>query len=317
MQLRHHKTLITAADVPSRVTAIAWSPNGQKIALVGSDRVVQIFDETGERRDRFSTKPGDPQKVRLGNLKTNKAATLYQTESCVISAASSPDGNAIITGHADGSINRFFFDDGVSGASQGRFTVHKSAPAALAWGASIVAAGSDRTVVFYDNEGRPMQEFDYSRDDDEQDFTVGEFSPSGQSVILGNFDSARGQWEEAPLKVIDNFYTVSSLTWKPDGSRLVAASMMGAVEMFDYCLRRSRYKGKFEFTYVSPSQVIVKRLSTGSRIVLKSHYGYEVSKINIFQDQFLIASTPETLLMGDLASCKLSEVGSEPTGIMF
>jgi intraflagellar transport protein 172 len=86
--------------------------------------------------------------------------------------------------------------------------------------------------------------------------------------------------------------------------------MCGAVELFDCCLRRSRYKGKFEFTYVSPSQVIVKRLSTGSRIVLKSHYGYEILKVNIFQDQFLVANTSQTLLLGDLASCKLSEVGT-------
>jgi intraflagellar transport protein 172 len=84
--------------------------------------------------------------------------------------------------------------------------------------------------------------------------------------------------------------------------------MNSAVELFDCCLKRSRYKGKFEFNHVSPSQVIVKRLSTGSRIVLKSHYGYEIQKVNIFQDRYLIASTPETLLMGDLTSCKLSEV---------
>ncbi len=54
----------------------------------------------------------------MGNLKTNKSATLYQTESYVVSMASHLDGNAILSGHADGSINRFFFDDGVSGASQ-------------------------------------------------------------------------------------------------------------------------------------------------------------------------------------------------------
>jgi intraflagellar transport protein 172 len=84
--------------------------------------------------------------------------------------------------------------------------------------------------------------------------------------------------------------------------------MCGVVELFDCCLKRHRYKGKFEFSYVSPSQVIVKRLSTGGRIVLKSHYNYEIEKINIFQDQFLVANTPETLLLGDLASCKLSEV---------
>ena len=123
-----------------------------------------------------------------------------------------------------------------------------------------------------------------------------------------NWSPSKQIWEEAQTKIIENFYTVSSLAWKPDGSRLVAGNMMGTVELFDCCLRRSRYKGKFEYNYVSPSQVIVKRLSTGSRIVLKSHYGYEIQKINIFQDQFLTAITSETLLIGDLSSCKLSEV---------
>jgi intraflagellar transport protein 172 len=60
------------------------------------------------------------QQVRVGNLKTNKAATLYQTESCVVSATSSQDGHAIISGHLDGSISRFYFDDAVSGAAQVR-----------------------------------------------------------------------------------------------------------------------------------------------------------------------------------------------------
>jgi intraflagellar transport protein 172 len=85
-------------------------------------------------------------------------------------------------------------------------------------------------------------------------------------------------------------------------------NMCGAIDLFDCCVKRARYKGKFEFTHVSSSQVIVKRLSTGSRIILKSHYGHEITKINIFQDQFLIANTDQTLLVGDLVSCKLSEV---------
>ena len=55
--------------------------------------------------------------------------------------------------------------------------------------------------------------------------------------------------------------------------------------------------------------MIVKRLSTGARIVLKSHYGYEITKVNIFQDCYLVAGTGRTVLLGDLGSCKLSEVG--------
>ncbi|KAK2546717.1 Intraflagellar transport protein 172-like protein [Acropora cervicornis] len=66
------------------------------------------------------------------------------------------------------------------------------------------------------------------------------------------------------------------MAWKRDGSRLVAGTLCGGVELFDCCLRRSVYKNKFEMTYVGLSQVIVKNLSSGTRVVLKSHYGYEV-----------------------------------------
>jgi intraflagellar transport protein 172 len=38
---------------------MAWSPNNQKFAVCSADRVVHIFDEFGEKRDKFSTKPCD------------------------------------------------------------------------------------------------------------------------------------------------------------------------------------------------------------------------------------------------------------------
>ena len=36
--------------------------------------------------------------------------------------------------------------------------------------------------------GRIMQQFDYSREDDEREFTTAVCSPSGQSVVVGSFD---------------------------------------------------------------------------------------------------------------------------------
>ena len=59
---------------------------------------------------------------------------------------------------------------------------------------------------------------------------------------------------------------------------------------------------------MSVSQVIVKRLATGSRIALTSSFGLEILKINIKDDQYLTAYTAETLLLGDLETCKLSEI---------
>ena len=59
MQLRYLENLQNPQDGMQKVTAIAWSPNSQRLAVVGVDKIVQLFDENGERRDRFSTKPAD------------------------------------------------------------------------------------------------------------------------------------------------------------------------------------------------------------------------------------------------------------------
>eukprot|EP00061_Rhincodon_typus_P003645 g20606.t1 len=55
-------------------------------------------------------------------------------------------------------------------------------------------------------------------------------------------------------------------------------------------------------------QVIVRNLSTGTRVVLKSHYGYEIDEVKIMgKDRYLVAHSTDTLLLGDLATNKLSE----------
>ena len=41
--------------------ALAWAPNYTKLAACTVDRVVLLFDENGEKRDKFSTKPADPE----------------------------------------------------------------------------------------------------------------------------------------------------------------------------------------------------------------------------------------------------------------
>ena len=161
---------------------------------------------------------------------------------------------------------------------------HRCVPYALSWGECICAAGSDQLICFYDKEGTQLQRFDYSHDEAEKEFTVAAFNPSGETVIVGSFNRFRtftlnqldGSWQDAGVKQVDNLYTVTALAWKCDGSRLTVGSLCGAVDLYDACIRRVRYKGRFEFTYVSTSTVIVKRLSSGARIVLKSHFGYEV-----------------------------------------
>uniref|UniRef100_A0A8D0GGL2 Intraflagellar transport 172 n=1 Tax=Sphenodon punctatus TaxID=8508 RepID=A0A8D0GGL2_SPHPU len=298
---------------------MAWSHNNAKFAVCTVDRVVLLYDEHGERRDKFSTKPADAKygrksyvvkgmafspdstkiavgqtdniiygsscsavtclqwpeeniivfglaegKVRFANTKTNKSSTIYGTDSYVVSLTSNVSGKGILSGHADGTIVRYFFDDEGSGESQGKLVTHPCPPYALAWASSsVVAAGCDKKIVAYGKEGHVIQTFDYSRDSSEKEFTAAAASPGGQSVVIGSYDRLRvlnwsprrSAWEEAKPKEIAHLYTITALAWKRDGSRLCAGTLCGGVEQFDCCLRRSIYKNKFEMTYVGPSQV--------------------------------------------------------------
>ena len=331
------------------VRSLAFSPDSTKLAVAQSDNIVFIYKLGLEWGDKKSICNKFPQsnpvtclawprshpnkvvfgmsdgKVKVGQLKNNKYQTLFNSESYVVSIAPSPDGHGVVTGHIDGSLYLFYFEDASGVPSHRKLCQHSSPPYALGWGESIVAAGTDQRVVFYDLHGDSAKIFDYSmkaKDDAEADvreFTCAAVNPSGETIVLGNynkfftynFSARQSTWNQIGVKSIENLYSVTAATWKPDGSRLTIGNLCGAVDIFDACIKRMNYKGQFEFTYVSPSNVIVKRLSgenAGHRIVLKSHFGCEIVKINVFQSRYLVAITPETLLMGDLLTCKLSEV---------
>ena len=60
MQFKHLKTVLPPVNQISRVHAIAWSPNNRRLAIADANRFVYLFEENGEKRDRFTTKPADP-----------------------------------------------------------------------------------------------------------------------------------------------------------------------------------------------------------------------------------------------------------------
>lgn len=68
-------TDVPLQDGAAKVTCMAWSQNNAKFAVCTVDRVVLLYDEHGERRDKFSTKPADMKVERapsLPNLSTQE-----------------------------------------------------------------------------------------------------------------------------------------------------------------------------------------------------------------------------------------------------
>uniref|UniRef100_T1GRP5 Anaphase-promoting complex subunit 4 WD40 domain-containing protein n=1 Tax=Megaselia scalaris TaxID=36166 RepID=T1GRP5_MEGSC len=377
MQLKYLQTLIDGQDQINRVAALAWSPNNQKLAVATADRHVLIFDENGERRDKFSTKPSTPGngknsylaiaqsdcivfvykfgdswndkkvicnkfvqptavttliwlssgpiiagldngKVRALHCKTNKSQTLYNGESLTISLSSNSKGNGFLSGHDDGTVIRFYVSDEGAEAS-GKLLQHHVPPIALAWPQGGVAVGGcDKKIYFYDNQGRQVKVFDYSRSDIERDLNIASSSPNGQAVAFGGFDRVRiyswsprlSAWSESVMKEIENIYTVSALTWRKDGSRLALGSVSGAVVLFESVLRRTIWQDKFELIFVAPSQLLVKSLQEPSeQMIIQSKLGLEIDDVRIMgKDNYLLARTEDSLILCDLTRNLISEV---------
>lgn len=260
MQLKHLNTLAQAEDNIARILAISWAPNNSKLAYCTADGVIHIVDESGQKKDKFSTKPVDAKfgkkkysvkgiafspdstkiavgqtdnvvfvykigeewgekkticnkfiqvssvscliwlaegpivfglldgNVRSALIKSSKSHTVYASNSCVVSLASNHRGTGFLSGHADGSIVRYYVAEDLVMEKQGRVCTHNSPPYALAWPAGhVIAAGVDKRVTVY-KDGQVARNFDYHRDKTEKEFTVACCSPSGQAVVIGSYN---------------------------------------------------------------------------------------------------------------------------------
>ena len=196
-------------------------------------------------------------KVKAGVLKSNQSNTLYSSDTYVVSLACSPCGKFLISGHLNGVIHKFNFEN----SNLQKLVIHTSIPYCLAWGTDILAAGNDYKIVFYNDIGSHLQTFDYSHDEKLKEFTVAKVSPSGDTIAIGNYNkffvflynNRKLVWEEGCVKNMEGMYSVTSLCWKPDGSALVTGNLCGSVDVFEACLKKTVFKEKFEVTYVSHS----------------------------------------------------------------
>ncbi len=317
---------------------MAFSPQSDKLAIAQSDNMVFVYKiglDWGEKKsicNKFQHSSSIsclvwPQKrtneivyglaegkVKIGQMKTHKPSTLYQTESYVTAMSCNRAGNGVVSAHLDGSIYIFSFDNSDRGARM--IARHSSVPFALTWATSIVVAGYNNQVVFYDEDGGEEQVFDMSDKPDCREFTSGTANPTGDAVILGNFNALYTftknkdtmSWENKGVTNVENMYSVTAMDWKPDGDKLAVGTLCGIVDLYDICVKRTMYKGGFELTYVSHSQVIVRQVETNLRIVIRSQYGREILKTNIYKSRFVVANTVDTILLGDLETLKLSEI---------
>ena len=85
------------------MTALAWSPNNTKLAVCTVDRVVHLYDEHGDTRDKFGTKPANAEvrNKHHPNAIANDVLQLGKKSYQVTSLAFSPDSTKIAVGQTD------------------------------------------------------------------------------------------------------------------------------------------------------------------------------------------------------------------------
>ncbi|XP_076179801.1 intraflagellar transport protein Oseg2 [Ptiloglossa arizonensis] len=323
------------------IKGIAFSPDSTKIAVGQTDCIIYVYkigEQWGDKKvicNKFRQSSSVTcliwltegpiivglvdGKVRAALPKSQKAQTLYTADSTTIALTSNIRGTGFLSSHADGSIIKYYITDDGSHEPSGRICTHSVPAYALAWPQShILAAGCDRRVTFYDSRGKVVKNFDYSRED-EKEFAIACCSPSGQSVAIGSWNKIRildwsprrSIWEEANVRSLPNFYTVTAISWRRDGSRLLVGSLCGAVEQFETVLKRTVIRGSHEVAYVGPSQVVIRPLHEGNRpVIIRSQMGYEIEDVKVLgrTDNNVVARTANTLLLADIELNLISEI---------
>jgi len=107
---------------------------------------------------------------------------------------------------------------------------------------------------------------------------------------------------------------VTSCSWKLDGSSVVIGSLCGSVDSYDICMRKLRYKNKFEINQVAQSQIVLKNLSDNNEICMRCSFGQDIYKFKTFKDTYAICWTKDYLILGDMVSKKVSEINWNGSG---
>jgi WD40 repeat protein/tRNA A-37 threonylcarbamoyl transferase component Bud32 len=218
-------TLFICAGHSSRVTSVAWSPNGTHLASASYDKT-----------------------IRLWNATNGQHIQTYRGHSGRVNAlAWSPDSSRFISASDDGSM---LIWNTTSKNPLFTFSEHTGKVIAVAWspdGSRIASAGINKVVLVWEvATGRILFTFNKHS----YDVTTLAWSPSGTSIASGSDDCTIQVWE--PLKDgYTNFFTslfapqrriytysrhhhkVTAVAWSPDGRRIASTSADRTMQVWD------------------------------------------------------------------------------------
>ncbi len=210
--LRRGTTIFTYRGHSARVSAIAWSPDGKRLASASDDKVVQISD--GRNGNTLLTYDG-----HSGELYT---------------VAWSPDGQYIASAGADKTVQVW---SAITGKKIYTYKGHTAAVNAVSWSPDskhIASASDDHTVQVWNAIAKGRVLFYGGHLDGVLAVT---WSPDGKRIASGSWDNTMRVWNavtgKEELLYLGHSAEIYSIAWSPDGKHLASASADTTVQVCD------------------------------------------------------------------------------------
>lgn len=221
---RGHAWLFEKVNWLPKIYAIAWSPEGLRLASAGDGKKVYVWDAT-----------------------TGQTITVYEGHSGMLSnvfaLAWSPNGKRIASACSTAGFDKTVH---VWNVKTGSTILHYDSSyglmpnfsvSSVAWspqGDRIASTCGDKTIRLWDaTTGKPISTFKTSSD---WVYTIA-WSPDGHCLALANGDSTAEILDASTGRVLLTYHGhqegVRDIAWSPDGSRLATASNDTTVQIWD------------------------------------------------------------------------------------
>ena len=204
--------LLTYQGHTDKVYAVAWSPDGTRLASGSRDKTIQIWDASNGRLFRTCTGHSFD----------------------VLGVAWSPNGKRMASGSQDNTVQMW-------DANSGRlvlttYTGHLGGVTCVAWspdGKRIASSSYDKTVQMWDaNSGRLLYKYTGHSDD-----VIGvAWSPDGARLASTSRDKTVQVWNANNGRLLYKYTghsdAVIGVAWSPDGTQLASASRDKTVQIW-------------------------------------------------------------------------------------
>jgi WD40 repeat protein len=249
-------TLYTYHGHRNAITAVAWSPDGKRIASASYDRTVQVWDAvtghlfvtySGHRNwvsaiawspdGKYIASASFDRTVQVWDAATGRRLLTYHGHTdTVASVAWSPDGSRLASASYDKTVQVWTL--GKSGRGDTLFTYHGhfSWVTAVAWspdGKKIASAGTDRTVQVWDPAtGRTLLIYIGHLNI----VTAVAWSPDGKKIASVSFDKTVQVWDATTGKFLWLYCCrgwVNGVVWSPDGRYVASANTNKTVQIWN------------------------------------------------------------------------------------